>query len=287
MRTPIYPIDINDISVVAPAGGRALPAHLEFLRKRTHPTLPAAGVLAFGDARLDGCLPHGGLALGALHEMAAAGVGAETGVLPAAFVAGLLARLPSRRPVLWVARCADLYAPGLLHLDPGRLVLARADDDAGVLGAMEVALRAGGLAAVVGEVGVWGRIGARVASRRLQLACQARGVTAFAIRRWPFGGQAADREASAASTVWRLAPAPSVQDAAGPGASRPGLSRWVLELRHARGGRAGEWVVEVTHDGRGQGRGHDTTAPAMRVVAALADHPAAPATAAWQAAGDG
>ena len=244
-----------------PGPARPLPAHLAFLRDRTR--APAAGVLVFGDARVDGCFPpqgdQRGLPLGALHEIGAAGRGAETGELPAAFAAALIGRFPSRAPVLWVASVADLYPPGLVGLDPARLVLVNPRDDAGVLAAMEIALREGGFAAVVGEVGALDR----VASRRLAFACQKHNVTAFALRRWPFGNQTQNREVSAAATRWHLTPAPH--------------RRWRVELAHARGGHPGTWLMEAENG----------TAHSFRVVTALADHPTADTPHPRQAVGDG
>jgi len=249
-------------------GGRALPAHLAFLRERLRPPPPRGGVLAFGDARIDSHLPGGGLALGAVHEIGAAGRGAETGELPAAFAAVLAARIAPAKPVLWLAPVADLYPPGLPWLDPGRLILASPRDDAGVLAGMEVALRAGGFAAVVGELAGWGAAGPRVASRRLGWAAASGGVSGFVLRRFPYGGAAAEREATAVATRWGLASAPS---------GLRGAGRWRVELRHARAGRPGAWVMEVSDD---------PTHP-VRVVAALADHAAAPPAAFRQAAGHG
>ena len=241
---------------------RPLPPHLAALRDRMRPVQTSAGVLAFCDPRVDCCLPGGGLPLGQLHEIGAAGLEAETGAVAAGFVAGLLARLAPSRPVFWVTPCGDLYAPGLLSygLDPGRLVLVRPDGDAATLGAMEAALRSGGAAAVVGEVGAFGRI----ASRRLQLACLHHASTGFVLRRWPYGRTHADREATAAVTRWRIAAAPGAPDAE---VARP---RWIVALTHARGGRTGEWVMEVADD---------DTPHAFRVVAALAgDAAVAPAS---------
>ncbi len=243
---------------------RPLPAHLAALRDRLRKPAGKWGALPFGDARVDACLPAGGLPLGQLHEVGAAGLEAETGVLTAGFVAALLARLPSNLPILWIAPCDDLHPPGLLAygLDPGRLVLVRPRDDAGTLGAMETALRAGGLAAVVGEVGQL----ERTASRRLQFACLASGVTSFALRRWPHGRKRADREATAAITRWQLAPAPSELDA-----RELGAPRWRVALTHARGGRPGAWVLELPIKEVENGPTHP-----FRVVAELADHPADP-----------
>jgi protein ImuA len=111
--------------------------------------------------------------------------------------------------VLWCLPRPDLYGPGLasLGLDPARLVLVRAWRDAEILWAVEEGLRAAGVAAVVGEVGMF----PAVASRRLQLAAERSGVTALVLRRWRDGAQAA-RERSlpnAAATRWRIAALPS------------------------------------------------------------------------------
>jgi protein ImuA len=232
---------------------RALPAHLAALRDRLRPPRPPDSFLPFDDPRVDACL-GGGLPLGQLHEVGASGRESETAILPTGFIAALLARIAPARPVFWIAPVSDLHPPGLLPygLDPNRLVLVRPDNDVETLAAMEVALRDGVAAAVVGEVGQFDR----TASRRLQLACLRNGSTGFVLRRWPHGNRAADREASVAVTRWHLTPVPSVKD------TEPGLPRWHVALTHARGGRPGEWIMEVSDD---------ATHP-LRVVAALADH---------------
>jgi protein ImuA len=232
-----------------------LPAHLAALRDKLRPAKPPGGVLAFDNPLVDGCLPGGGLPLGQLHEIGAAGLDAETGALSAAFIAGLLTRIAPAKPVFWIAPSADLHPPGLLAygFDPNRLVLVHPDKDTGTLAAMEVALREGAAAAVVGEVGQFDR----TASRRLQLACLRHGTTGFALRRWPYGHKGADREATVAVTRWHLTPVPSVRDG-----KEPGLPRWHVALTHVRGGKPGEWIMEASDD---------ATHP-LRVVAALADH---------------
>jgi protein ImuA len=236
------------------------PALLHSLRAQLHALAPRArhGVLRFGDARLDGCFAEGGLALGALHEVAADGIEAETGAVAAGFIACLLARIAGT--LVWIAPQTDLYAPGLLTLglDPGRLVLVRTDDDDETLAAMEVVLREGAAAAVVAEAGRLGRI----ASRRLQLACLKRGATGFLLRRWPHGRKAAAAEATASVTRWRIAPAPSAAVH-----REPGAPRWRVELEHARGGFEGAWIMEAEKP--------DATHP-LRVVAELADIAVAP-----------
>jgi protein ImuA len=228
------------------------------------------GVLALAP-ELDASL-GGGLALGALHEMEP-GEGTEAQMAAGCtwLAARLLARIPGNttRPALWVARQCDLYAPGLLGcgLDPARLVLARARDDTAVLAAMEAGLRSGAFAAVVGEAG---RL-PRLAGQRLQMACLRHGTTGLLLRRWPQGKPVgkpvgrpaagpgwAPQEAPAAVTRWRIGPAPSAGPFAPP--------RWRLELRHARGGLPGEWVVEA---------GGEDAADPVCVVAELADPAAA------------
>ena len=132
-----------------------LPAHLAALRDRLRPARSPGGSLPFNDPRLAACLPGGGLPLGQLHEIGAAGLDAETAALPTAFIAALLARIAPARPVFWIAPSSDLHPPGLLPygLDPNRLVLVRPIKDIETLAAMEVVLREGVAAAVVGEVG--------------------------------------------------------------------------------------------------------------------------------------
>ena len=96
---------------------------MESLRARIsqieNKTRRARTVLPFGVAELDLRLPEGGLALGALHEVAGGGNGAIDGAAAALFSAGIAAR--TRGKVLWCITEADLFAPGLsqvgLHSD--------------------------------------------------------------------------------------------------------------------------------------------------------------------------
>jgi len=231
---------------------RALPEHLAALLRGVKK--PWSRLLPFDDPCVDHCL-GGGLALGQLHEIGAAGIDAETGALPAAFVTALLARIEPNRPVFWIAPAEDLHPPGLLTygLDPNRLVLVRPGRDVATLASMEVVLGEGVAAAVVGEVGCLDR----TASRRLQLACQRHGSTGFVLRRWPHGHRTPDRETSVAVTRWHLTPMPSEKDG-----KDPGLPRWHVALTHARGGRPGEWIMEASDD---------ATHP-LRVVTELADY---------------
>jgi protein ImuA len=68
-------------------------------------------VLPFGIAAIDARLPDGGLALGALHEVAGGGNGAADGAAAALFAAGIAARTRGR--VLWCVTRPDLFAPAL------------------------------------------------------------------------------------------------------------------------------------------------------------------------------
>jgi protein ImuA len=165
--------------------------------------------------------------------------------------------------VLWCLPRPDLHGPGLAAhgLDPGRVVMVSAPRDAEILWAMEEGLRAPGIAAVVGEVGGL----PAVASRRLQLAAERSGITAFLLRRWRDGGQAARERAlpNAATTRWRIAALPSGPLRNEPGVGRP---RWRVELLRCRGGEPACWEVEVA-----DATGH------VSLAAALADRPIAPA----------
>jgi len=217
-----------------------------------------AGVLPFGLDALDDALPEGGLALGALHEVAGGGSGLahESAVL---FTAGILARLDG--PVLWVLAAPDLFAPGLAGagLYPDRVIFAEvgseARDDRTVLLAMEEGLRHGGLVAVVGEVS---RL-SLTASRRLQLAAEKSGALAMVLRRHGGREPASRIEPNAASSRWRIVALPS-SPLPVPGLGR---ARWRVELVRCRGGVPGSWELEACD---AQGR--------LAVPAALADRPA-------------
>jgi protein ImuA len=239
----------------------------ERIRRIEHPAATVYGVLPFGITTIDRALPGGGLARGALHEFLGAGGDEEDGALAAAFAAYTLGRLTGTADgiALWCLPRPDLYGPGLAAhgLDPGRVVLVQAPCDAEILWAMEEGLRASGIVAVVGEVGTL----AAVASRRLQLAAERSGTTAFLLRRWRDGGQAARERAlpNAAVTRWRIAALPSRAVRGEPGVGHP---RWRIELLRCRGGEPACWEMEVP----------DAT-DHVSLAAALADRPIAPVTA--------
>jgi len=222
------------------------------------------GILPFGIAAIDRALPGGGLALGALHEVLGLGGDEEDGALAAAFIANIVGRLTATGEgfVLWCQPRRDFYGPGFaVHgLDPGRVVLVHASRDAEILWVMEEALRAPGIVAVVGEVGTL----PAVASRRLQLAAEHSGITAFVLRRWRNGEQAARERAlpNAAVTRWRITALPSRPKC---GEQRVGRPRWRVELLRCRGGEPASWETEV----------RDAT-DHVSLAAALADRPIEP-----------
>lgn len=233
---------------------RARIQHLERDARRRN------GVLPFGVPPLDAALPQGGMALGALHEVAGGGDGAVDGAAAALFAAGIVARLSG--PVLWCVTQTDLFAPGLQQagLDPERVILLEAEDEKSLLACFEEGLRHGGLAAVVAEVA---RL-SMTASRRLQLAAEASGVTALAVRRWRRAAEAADfGQPTAAATRWRVTSLPSSPLPA-PGVGRP---RWFIELIRCRSGDCAEFSLEACDE---KGR--------LALPAELADRSVAPAT---------
>src|SRR5438477_12475865 len=246
-------------------GPRAAP------RERTrHTEHPAShGVLPSGVAAIDRALPGGGLAWGAVHGILGIGGDEEDGAAACGFIAGLLARL-RMGPVLWCVKRPDLYGPGLLAhgLDPARLVIVTAPRDEDILWAIEEGLRAPGLVAVIGEIG---RL-PLVAGRRLPLAAERPGITAFLLRpRRNSEDAARERERpSAAVTRWRIAalPAREVDDLRL--RQLIGQPRWRVELLRCRGGVPAQWVVESGDVEVADATGH------VRLSPELADRPAAP-----------
>ena len=222
----------------------------------------AAPTLPFGVTAIDRHLPGGGVALGAVHEIAAAGAEVEHGGAPALLAASLLARRPG--PVLWILARRDLFAAGLAGagLDPRRLVLVEARRDA--LQAMEEGLRDSALAGVVCELE--GRFGL-LASRRLQLAAEASDTLGLVLRRSRRFDDPALSAPSAATSRWRVGGVPSPPPLSH-APSVPGLGRpvWRLDLARCRGAAPATWTVEAPD---AQGR--------LALATVLVDRPAAPA----------
>lgn len=216
------------------------------LRDAVH-AIEAGGVarrrncLPFGLDDIDRRLADGGLAVAALHEVAAARPGLSDDAAASLFLAGLAARGSRARQdsaVLWALPRRDLFAPGLAQagLGPERLIYAECGCDEDVLAVMEEGLRHGGLAAVVGEAGKV----AMAATRRLQLAAEERGVTALLLKRWRKREEDPLAAPSSAVTRWRIGCAPS-EALPVPGVGR---ARWHVMLSRQRGGEPFEWILE-------------------------------------------
>ena len=210
-------------------------------------------VLPFGDGRVDGRLPGGGLALGRWHELVGEGMEQETAAAPAAWSARVGSRLvgPAGGEAVWILQCEDLHPPGLAALGL-RPIFVRVRNDLEALAAAEDALRAKGVAAVWVEAAELDL----TAGRRLQLACEVHGATGFVLRRRLWARRGGAETSTGAAARWRVAAAPS--DPRG----EPGLgpARWRVELERAGGGRPGAWLMEADDD----------EADRIRVVAELA-----------------
>jgi protein ImuA len=235
MPQPIIPSNLRNRATVAEELRRLLPK-MEGLRD----TKP----LPLGVSAIDRCLPHGGLACGALHEIVP-----DEGATPAAlgFLAALLAWVLSQRersagrPLVLVLPAYGLRDYGRPHghglhalgLDPGGLILVKTNHRKDMLWVMEEALRSRTPAAVVGVID---RLDLKT-SQRLQIATTDCGIPLFLLR------QADILESSAAATRWRVGVVPAARDRFGL-ITRP---RWRLMLERCRNGRAGEWIVEYDH----------------------------------------
>lgn len=202
----------------------------------------AKSPLTLGVAPIDAML-GGGLAFGALHEVAPAlpiDNGAATG-----FALALAARCQGS--VLWLQsddgqrEGGALYGPGLalfgLSLD--RLIIlnaARGDD---VLWAMEEALRSRAVKLVIGELPNERATDDGMAARRLSFIARDTGGLGLLLR--PHPAQAP----SAAVTRWQIAAAPGACDAYG------GLGRtaFAVSLTKNRRGPCGRWLITWDHHG--------------------------------------
>ena len=241
-----------------------------FVIERRTARKTAGSVLPFGIDAIDRHLPDGGLRLGGLHEIADAGPGQEHATAAGLMIAGILARLEG--PVLWAAERADLFAPALVQAGLAADRVLHVDAPRAVPLVMEEGLRHGGFAGIVGELR---RLDA-VAARRLQLAAETAGVTAFALRRSRKPQDAALAAPIAAVTRWRVARLPSgppVPEAPRLRGLAPAL--WRLDLIRCRGAEPASWTVEAC-DATGR----------LRLAAVMADRPLAETAGRWAAAPD-
>ena len=208
------------------------------------------GVLPLGIAPIDAAL-GGGLARGALHEIAApseAHLAAATG-----FVLGLAARGQAR--VLWIAEDMALsesgapYGPGLdaFGLAPERLLTGAVAHRRDLLWAMEEALRCRAIGVVIGEVRDSAVI--TVALRRLSLAAAESGALALLLRAAP------PTDASTAATRWIVGAASN--------------ACFTVELVRNRRGPLGSWILQWSDSDER----FLLTTPAQPVAAPALDRP--------------
>jgi protein ImuA len=191
--------------------------------------------VGLGFAPVDDAL-DGGLACGALHEIAAP---CETEIAAATgFAVALAARKAMlgepKRNVVWIvedlsqAESGAPYGPGIdeIGLAPERLITVTAARARDALWAMEEALRCRAVGVVIGELRT--RDIDTVTTRRLSLAAAAGNALALLLRTTP-----AD-EPSAAATRWIV------------GAARGSLETpcLIAQLVRNRRGRLGTWIVE-------------------------------------------
>lgn len=200
----------------------------------------AAGMLAFGIREIDTTL-GGGLAGGALHEIAAASESHITAVNGFALALTAL-KTERRRTALWIAQDIALLesgAPCGLGLDefalaPERLITVTTPRQRDLLWSMEEALRSPAVDTVIGELR--GENIDPVALRRLSLAAAANGAFALLLRTAP------SEEAFTAATRWILSAAPSLSrhDLN----YRPCAVRLDAQLVRNRRGPLGNWILE-------------------------------------------
>jgi protein ImuA len=166
-----------------------------------------------------------------LHELCPAEAGDEAGVL--GFALGLAASWAGAAGVFWAgeegvfAEHGAPYAPGLAEfgLDPGQLIVIRAQKREEALWAAEQGLSAPG-ALVICALASRGRPLDLKATRRLLLFAERSGARCLLLR--------TQAEASAAWTRWRVSPAPSQAEA-----RELGRPAYALELLRSRSGPAG------------------------------------------------
>ena len=207
----------------------------------------SVAVLPLGVSEVDAAL-GGGLARGALHEIAAV----SEAHLPAAtgFVAGVakqslcsaLCRVSTsfgaRKAIVWLAEdmgaaeSGALYGPGVdgCGIPPERLFTVSVAHRRDLLWALEEALRCCSVSVVIGEI----RAGALdgVAVRRLSLAAADSGSLALLLRAAP------PEDASAAATRWIV----------GAASSRGEDPHFTARLVRNRRGPLGSWILTWSDD---------------------------------------
>lgn len=225
---------------------------LEALRRKTGAggfqsaqagSLKERAALPMGVPPLDQAL-GGGLWRQGVHEIATLrpdAIGAAS-----AFALGLMCQAQREgHCALWIQQDfaaqegGEPYAPALAlyGLDVERLLILRVPKAMDAFWAMEEALSCDGLSCVLLELAP-GQEADLTTTRRLQLAARTRNVLALLLR------QGESRQASAASTRWRVAALPGARD------KRGGLGSAVFDLHLTRNrqGACGRWSIGWNRD---------------------------------------
>lgn len=192
---------------------------LEETQRRFACTIPVSGVV-------DRWLPHGGLAAGCIHEVKGSNLANAI-----AFSAILSTRLAGvQGNILYIAPDRSLHPLGLLpygvKLDQFLHVCAKRPQD--LAWTVMEALRCSQVSSVIALLSGLDL----TESRRLQLAAEASGATAFLL------GHSASAPIASPITRWKIS---SVTGKSGQGFDQP---LWELDLLYCRGGRPGKWILE-------------------------------------------
>jgi len=186
----------------------------------------------------------GGLACAALHELAPAAPAQFGTAAGFALALAALHTAGGRSALLIQTDFAALeagapYGPGLdcFGLPMERLIVLRVPRPVDALWACEEALKSRGVAVVIAELPEAGEAADFTATRRLTLAARAGGGLGLLLRHRPLP------IATAATTRWQVAAAPSAPDRFG------GLGRTAfdLSLNRNRRGRCGRFIVCWDH----------------------------------------
>jgi protein ImuA len=204
------------------------------------------GSLRFGVPALDEAL-QGGLAFGALHELAPASELQLGSALGFGLAIAALAAADGRQ-VLCIATDYAALAAGTLYglgldgfgLAMERLLILRVAHPRDALWGFEEALKCPALAAVLTELPEAGAAADFTATRRLSLAAQAGRGLGLLLRHRP------SPLPSAAMTRWQVAAAASLPDRFG----GLGDARFDLSLQRNRRGRCGRWITGWNHHER-------------------------------------
>jgi protein ImuA len=227
------------------------------------PPTPGANRCPLGHDGADKAL-RGGLMRGALHEVFAADASGF------GFAAALARRAAGTKRLLWIVQDysalehGQICATGLAEfgIDPASVLAMRAANATDALRAGADALSCSALGAAIVEIPGNPKILDLVASRRMVLGAQAKGVTAILLR------SEAQVEPSAAQTRWL------VRSARSAGGDDWGYPRFDAELVRNRAGEIGRWMMEWCCDDGAFRDPFEQAAHPGAVVSASCDRPA-------------